>query len=385
VQLTPFRVAVDQAALDDLRERLQRTRWPDEVRDASWDYGASLAYLKGLCAFWSDGFDWRARERAMNGFAHFRAEVDGLGIHCIHERGRGPAPLPLLVTHGWPSSFTEMLDLIPLLADPERHGGDPGDSFDVVVPSVPGFGFSDRPSERGMTRSRVAQLWVRLMEGLGYPRFAAHANDVGAVIHAFIALDQPERLVALHTMMPGFPRPEPGPADPPLSAAELAFLDVQRRWDQDEGGYNRIQETRPQTLAYGLNDSPAALAAWIIEKWRAWTDPRGDVERHFTKDQLLTNLTVYWVTETAGSSARSYYERASDPRPVKPDERIRVPTGVALTTEAVQRAPREWVERRYTDVRHWTEFPRGGHFLALEDPELLARDLRTFFRRFRRS
>jgi pimeloyl-ACP methyl ester carboxylesterase len=383
VQVTPFRVAVDQATLDDLRARLSRTRWPDEVRDAGWDYGASLAYMKELCAYWAEGFDWRARERAINGFAHFRAEVEGLGIHFIHERGRGPAPIPLVVTHGWPSSFTEMLDLIPLLTDPGRHGADPADSFDVVVPSVPGFGFSDRPGERGMTRSRVAGLWVRLMERLGYPRFAAHANDIGAVIHAFIALDQPDRLLALHTMMPGFPRPQPGSADPPLSTAEQAFLDVQRRWEQEEGGYNRIQESRPQTLAYGLNDSPAGLAAWIVEKWRAWTDPTGDLGRHFTKDALLTNLTVYWVTETGGSSARSYYERARDPRHVAPDERIRVPTGVALSTEAVQRAPREWVERRYTDVRRWTELPRGGHFLALEDPESLARDLRAFFRPFR--
>jgi pimeloyl-ACP methyl ester carboxylesterase len=234
-----------------------------------------------------------------------------------------------------------------------------------------------------MTRSRVAALWVRLMAGLGYERFVAHANDIGAVIHAFIALDHPDHLLAMHTMMPGFPRPHVGPADRPLSDAERAFLEVQRRWDREEGGYNHVQETRPQTLAYGLNDSPAGLAAWIVEKWRAWTDPQGDLERHFSRDDLLANVTLYWVTESAGSSVRSYYERARDPRQVAPGERIRTPTGVALTTEAVQRAPREWVERRYTDVRHWTEFPRGGHFVALEEPDLLAADLRTFFRPFR--
>ena len=383
VQVESFRIAVPEASLDDLRERLARTRWPDEVSEAGWEYGANLAYMRELIAYWHEGFDWRAQERAINAFAHFRAEVDGLGIHFIHERGTTPGAIPLVVTHGWPSSFTEMLKLIPLLTDPAAHGADPRDSFNVVVPSVPGFGFSERPLERGMTRSRVAGLWVRLMDGLGYGRFAAHANDIGAVITAFIGLDYPERLIGIHTMMPGFPRPHLGPDESDLSEAERAFLEVQRRWDQEEGGYNRVQETRPQTLAYGLNDSPAGLAAWIVEKWRAWTDPSGDFERAFTKDELLTNVMVYWVTQTANSSARSYYERARDPRTVGSDERIRVPTGVALTTEAVQRAPRAWVERRYTDLRHWTEFPRGGHFIALEEPELLAADLRTFFRQFR--
>jgi len=381
--IEPFRVALPQATLDDLRQRLSQTRWPDEVRDAGWEYGANLEYMHELIAYWRDRFDWRAQERAINAFAHFRTEIDGLGIHFIHERGRGPDPIPLIITHGWPSSFTEMLKIVPLLTDPGRHRADPKDSFDVVVPSVPGFGFSERPRERGMTRSRVAAMWVRLMAELGYERFAAHANDIGAVISAFIGLDHPDRLIGIHTMMPSFPRPPLDPADPPLSNAEREFLELQRRWDQEEGGYDHIQATRPQTLAYGLHDSPAGLAAWIIEKWRAWTDPHGDVERYFTKDELLTNVTLYWVTETAHSSLRSYYERDRDPRKVEPDELVRVPTGVALTTEAVERAPREWVARRYTDVRHWTEFPRGGHFLALEEPELLAEDIRAFFRQFR--
>jgi hypothetical protein len=241
VELEPFRVAVPEATLDDLRERLSRTRWPDEVRNAGWDYGANLAYMRELIAYWREGFDWRAQERQINAFTHFRARVDGLGIHFIHERGRGPTPIPLIITHGWPSSFTEMLKLIPLLTDPAKYGADPLDSFDVVVPSIPGFGFSDRPVERGMTRSRVAGLWVRLMERLGYSRFAAHANDIGAVITAFIGLDYADRLIGIHTMMPGFPRPHVGPDDPTLSEAELAFLEVQRRWGHDEGGYNHIQ------------------------------------------------------------------------------------------------------------------------------------------------
>ena len=310
VHVEPYRVAVPRPVLDDLRERLRRTRWPDEVKDADWDYGANLAYMKRLVQYWGSDFDWHAQEQAINAFAHFRADVDGLGIHFIHERGKGPNPMPLLITHGWPSSFAEMLKLVPLLTDPQSQGADPADSFHVVVPSVPGFGFSDRPTERGMTRSRVAALWVRLMEGLGYERFGAHANDIGAVITAFIGLDYPDRLTGIHTMMPGFPPPELDSARHDLSERERAFLEVQRRWNEAEGGYNRIQESRPQTLAYGLNDSPAGLAAWIVEKWRAWTDPNGDLEGHFTKDELLTNVTIYWATETANSSSRSYYERA---------------------------------------------------------------------------
>ena len=381
MEARPFVVDVPQATLDDLRERLGRTRWPDEVEGAGWDYGTSLAYLRDVVEYWRTRFDWRREERAMTAFPHCRVDVDGLGIHFIHARGRGPAPLPLLVTHGWPSSFVEMLPLIPLLSDPAAHGGDPADAFDVVVPSVPGFGFSDRPTTRGMTRSRVAALWAKLMEGLGYRRFAAHGNDIGAVITGWLAYDFPERLVAMHTMMPGFPSPVIGHDARPQSDAEQAHAQVQAQWEREEGGYNLIQETRPQTLGYGLHDSPTGLAAWIIEKWRAWTDPTGDVERHFSRDLLLANVTLYWVTETANAANRSYYERAREPRRIT--SRITVPTGVALSTEAVQRVPRERAERSYADIRRWTEFPRGGHFFAAEEPRLLAEELRAFFRAFR--
>jgi pimeloyl-ACP methyl ester carboxylesterase len=378
--ICPFVVDVAQATLDDLQDRLARTRWPDEVEDAGWDYGANLAYMRDLVEHWRTSFDWRAEERAMNALPHFRAEVEGVGIHVIHMRGRGPAPMPLLITHGWPSSFVEMLALIPLLADPGAHGGDPADAFDVIVPSVPGFGFSDRPG-RGMTRCRVARLWARLMEGLGYTRYAAHGNDIGAVITGWLAVDAPERVIALHTLMPTFPPPVIGPDVRPLTEAEQAFAELQGRWQQEEGGYNLIQETRPQTLGYGLHDSPVGLAAWIVEKWRAWTDPAGDLDRYFTKDLLLANVTLYWVTGTANAANRSYYERARDPRRIM--TRITVPTGVALTTEPIQRPPRERVERSYTDIRRWVDLPRGGHFVAAEAPELLAEELRTFFRPFR--
>ena len=378
--IRPFVVDVPQATLDDLRERLARTRWPDEVEQAGWDYGVPLAYLRELVEYWRARFDWRAQERAMNALPHFMADVDGFGVHLIHARGRGPAPMPLLITHGWPSSFVEMLDLIPLLADPGAHGGDPADAFDVVVPSIPGFGFSDRPG-RGMTRSRVAGLWARLMEGLGYARYAAHGNDIGAVITGWLAADAPERLIALHTLMPTTPAPVIGPDARPLSEAEQAFAALQARWQQDEGGYGHVQETRPQTLGYGLHDSPAGLAAWIVEKWRAWTDPVGDLDRYIRRDLVLANVTVYWVTGTANAANRSYYERAREPRRVT--SRITVPTGVALTTEAIQRPPRERAERSYAAIRRWVELPRGGHFVAAEAPAVLAEELRTFFRAFR--
>lgn len=250
MEIRPFVVDVAQATLDDLRDRLARTRWPDEVEDAGWDYGANLAYMRELVEHWRTSFDWRAKERAMNALPHFRAEVEGIGIHVIHMRGRGPAPMPLLITHGWPSSFVEMLALIPLLADPGAHGGDPADAFDVIVPSVPGFGFSDRPG-RGMTRSRVAGLWARLMEGLGYARYAAHGNDIGAVITGWLAVDAPECVIALHTLMPTFPPPMIGPDVRPLTEAEQAFAELQGRWQQEEGGYNLIQETRPRPWATG--------------------------------------------------------------------------------------------------------------------------------------
>ena len=381
MNLTSFVVDVAQASLDDLRARLARTRWPDEVDGAGWDYGASLAYMRELVEYWRTEFDWRAAERAMNTVPHFRVEVDGIGIHVIHQRGRGPAPMPLLITHGWPSSFIEMLALIPLLADPGAHGGDPADAFDVIVPSVPGFGFSDRPG-RGMTRSRVAGLWAGLMEGLGYPRYAAHANDIGAVISGLArrgSSGAPDRAAHADAELPA--RGDRRRRAAAHRRPSRHFARLQERWEREEGGYNRIQETRPQTLAYGLHDSPAGLAAWIVEKWRAWTDPAGEVARHFTRDLLLANVTLYWLTGTANAANRSYYERARETRRIT--SRITVPTGVALTSEAIQRPPRELAERSFADIRRWVDLPRGGHFVAGEAPEVLAEELRAFFRPFR--
>lgn len=383
MQIEPFQIAVAQEILDDLQDRLKRTRWPDEVYQAGWRYGANLGYMKELANYWLTKFDWRAQEQWINSFANYQTTVGDLRIHFIHERGKGPNPIPLLLTHGWPSSFVEMLKLISLLTDPSNHGGADSDSFDVIVPSVPGYGFSERPLQAGMTRWRVAELWAKLMDGLGYEKFGLHANDIGAVISGWLALDHPEKVIGLHTMMPTFPPPSFDGTQPPMTEAEKAFQAFVDAWDRDEGGYQAIQTTRPQTLAYSLNDSPVGLMAWIVEKWRAWTNPDGNIEDYFSKDELLTNVMIYWATETANSSIRSYYERAHDTRSLSPNDKIRVPTGVALTMEAVERAPREWVQRRYADIRRWTEFSTGGHFLAAEDPELLATEIREFFRQIR--
>jgi pimeloyl-ACP methyl ester carboxylesterase len=383
MDIRPFKIAVPQEVIEDLHERLARTRWPDEVRGSGWRYGADLSYIRELADYWRTKFDWRAQEERINSFANYQATVDGLRIHFVHERGKGPDPIPLLVTHGWPSSFVEMLELIPLLTDPANHGGQETDAFDVIVPSIPGYGFSDRPLEAGMTRWRVAELFLKLMDGLGYRRFGMHANDVGAVISGWLALDHPEHVIGLHTLMPGFPPPAFGESQPPMTEAEKAHAARVAAWEKEEGGYDAIQASRPMTLAYGLNDSPAGLLAWIIEKWRAWTDPDGNIEDYFSRDELLTNVTIYWVTETANSAARSYYERAHDARRLGPNDRIRVPTGVGLTTEPIEHTPREWAQRRYTDLRRWTEFAKGGHFFAAEEPEALAGDIREFFRELR--
>jgi microsomal epoxide hydrolase len=382
MEITPFHVNVSQEILDDLAMRLKSTRWPDEIPNSGWDYGTNRAYIKGLLDYWGSEFNWRVQENAINGFPNFRANIDGLNIHFIHERGKGPNPLPIIITHGWPSSFYEMLKIIPFLTDPASHGGESEDSFDVVVPSLPGYGFSDRPHRPGMTNRTIADLWAEVMSDLGYDRFGAYGGDIGAGVTAWLGLLHPKQVVGIHVT--SVREPYLGEGVPPLSEAEKAYVALQERWNDDENGYGHIQSTRPQTLAYGLNDSPAGLAAWIVEKFRAWSDCDGDVEKRFTKDELLTNITIYWVTQTINSSVRLYYEHKHNPRPFKKGERIEIPCGVALTKEEVDHAPREWAERTY-NIQHWTELPSGGHFVASEEPKLLAEDIRSFFRRLRNA
>ena len=380
MEVQPFKVAVDDGVMEDLRRRLAGTRWPDEIPASGWDYGSNLAYLKELVEYWRTSFDWRAQEKLINSFNHFRAEVEELNIHFIHERGKGPNPTPLIITHGWPSSFFEMYKIVPLLADPGSHGGDPADAFDVVAPSLPGFGFSDRPTQRGMDILRVADLWAKLMtEKLGYLRFGAQGGDIGAGVTSRLGFARPENLTGIHLTSVTRPTPYLGPGARELSDAEKAHLDQREKWQQAEGGYSHIQGTKPQTLSYGLNDSPAGLAAWIVEKYRTWSDCGGDVESRFTKDELLTTITIYWITQTISSSTRMYYENQRQVWSLKSGERVQVPSGITLFPQEISRPPREWAERSY-NVCRWTEMPRGGHFAALEEPELLAQDIRAFFR-----
>jgi pimeloyl-ACP methyl ester carboxylesterase len=371
VDIEPFTIAVPDDVLGDLRARLLDSRWPEAAPGPSWQQGTDLAYLQDVVAYWAERFDWRARERELNDLRHFRATVDGVRIHFVHERAPGGGGVPLILTHGWPSSFLELLALVPLLRD----------DFDLVIPSLPGYGFSERPPRTGVTSRYTAGLWHRLMRGLGYERYGAQGGDWGAAVSTFMALDEPEPMIGLHLSNLDND-PYTGPGSRPLSDAERAYAADERRWRDEEYAYGAIQSTRPQTLAYGLNDSPAALAAWIIEKWRAWSDCGGDVESRFSRDFLLTNVTLYWATATIATSMRDYFDNRWSPETaIGPDDFVRVPTAITsfsrhFAHEGV--APREWAERLY-DVRRFTPMPRGGHFPATEEPELLAGDIAAFF------
>jgi pimeloyl-ACP methyl ester carboxylesterase len=381
VQAEPFRIEVPQPVLDDLRERISRTRWPDEIAGSGWEQGTSLAALRDLLEHWAQRFDWRTREHALNRFAHFRARIDGLWVHFIHQRGRGPRPLPLVLTHGWPSSFVEMTRIIPLLADPAAHGASAADAFDVVVPSLPGTGFSEQPASPGMTKTRIAQLWNLLMTRvLGYPRYGARGGDIGAGVTSWLGIDFPENVTGIHVS--DVLQPFVGPGAPPLTEAERAFVEAEARWTEAEGAYDHVQRTKPQTLAYGLTDSPSGLAAWIVEKLRSWSDCGGELSRRFTLDDVATLLTIYWATGTIASANRLYYDRDRPPRRLAPAQRVQVPCAVALFPGDIDLPPREWAERAY-DLHRFTRMPRGGHFAAFEEPELLAEDLREFFRPLR--
>jgi len=376
-----FTINIPQATLDDLHTRLAHTRWPDEIEGAGWDYGTNLAYLKELVSYWQNGFDWRAQEDRLNQFAQFRTQINGLGIHFVHQRGKGPHPLPLLLTHGWPDSFDRFYKLIPLLTDPASHGGDPADAFDVIVPSLPGFGFSDHPS-CPLTAEQTADLWVSLMRDvLDYPRYGAAGGDFGSGITQLQAFAHPEALVGIHITDLGFYGLY-SLQQPDLSEPERRYLEVQQGWIFREGAYAMIQGTKPQTISYGLNDSPAGLAAWIVEKFQSWSDCSGDVERSFTRDELLTTIMLYWVTQTVRSSF-DYYGPMTTPQ-IELGQRIEVPAAFARFPGDIpgMDPPRELAER-HLQIKHWTQMPRGGHFAALEEPELLVEDLRSFFRSLR--
>lgn len=385
VSVEPFEARVEQALLHDLGERLRRTRWPGPPPGTMGETGVALGDLRDLVAYWRDGFDWRAAEERLNRFSQFRATLSGGGVHFIHERGRGPRPLPLVITHGWPGSVFEMLELIPRLTDPERFGGRPDDSFDVVTPSLPGYGFSDPPTAPGMHPGRIAELWLELMDVLGYDRFGAQGGDWGASVATRLALRAPGRIAGIQlNYLPGSYRPPLGSGTPALSGAETEFLAARERWNESEGAYAHVQRTRSDTLAVGLADSPAGLAAWMAEKLWSWSDRSAGGTSTLSRDDVLANVTLYWLTGTIGSSMRLYHEASRHPLRLAPGERIRVPTGMALfPAESPANPPREWVERGY-DLTRWTTMPRGGHFAAWEEPDLLAAEIREFFRPLRR-
>jgi len=383
LDVRPFKIHIEEGLLQDLQRRLSATRWPLTLDPESSADGASLALVQRLIEHWRTCFDWRAQEQRLNRLPQFIANIDGLSVHFIHQRGNGPAPLPLVITHGWPGSFVEMERIIPLLTDPGAHGGDPADAFHIVAPSLPGYGFSAAPTQAGFNSHRIAEMWLRLMQGLGYSRFGAQGGDIGAAVSTWLAQRFPDNLIGLHlNYIPGSYRPPLGDGLPPVTAEEQAFLDTAAAWADSEGAYAHMQGTKPQTLAFALSDSPAGLAAWMGEKFQTWSDCEGDVERVFSLDALLTDICLYWFSGTVASSLRLYKENKQRPLLFKTGERVTPPVGMALFPRELPMPPRSWIERCY-NVTRWTRMPKGGHFAAMEQPELLAAELREFFRPLR--
>jgi epoxide hydrolase len=378
---TPFTVAVPDGTLDDLSQRLERTRFLDDFpADVDWTYGVSGSYLRELCEYWRTTFDWRAQEEILNSFEQFQTRVDGQPIHFIHARSTRANALPLLLVHGWPGSVFEFVDVIGPLCAPQAHGGDEADAFHVVAPSIPGYGFSGPTSEPGWGPQRIAAAFAELMDRLGYERYGAAGGDWGAIITTDLArADQGRHLCGLHLTSPHGAPPD-DPHEEVLSEAERKGLDD---WATHEAGgtvvHVQINSTRPHTLAFALNDSPAGLAAWLVDKYRSYSDCDGDVERRFSKDQLLAHITTYWVTGTIASASRLYYERAQERKQSPSPQRVEVSTGCAIFPRDVKRVPRRWAERFY-NITRWVEMPSGGHFPGVEEPQSLTSELRAFFR-----
>jgi microsomal epoxide hydrolase len=368
--IEPFRIDVPQPVLDDLAERLARTRFPNEIEDIGWDQGTPLAYLRELVGYWQDGYDWRAQEARLNAYEQFVTEVDGQRIHFLHVRSPHAGAVPLLLVHGWPGSVVEFLATIDGLTDPP----DPADAFSLVIPSLPGYGFSGPTTRRGWTPRHIGAAFASLMAELGYERYGVQGGDWGSIVVCNLADEFPDRVVGLHVNFLTVPPPKGEPVPEPSES--------RRRFDSTGTGYQQVQGTKPQTIGYLLDDSPAGLAAWIVEKFREWSDCDGDVERSFTKDQLLTNVMLYWVNTTGASSARLYWEMRQARGESIPRQKVTVPTGVANFPAEMGRSERAWAERRYNIV-HWTEHDRGGHFAAMEVPDLFVGDVRAFFRGLR--
>jgi microsomal epoxide hydrolase len=379
---SPFRLHVDDAVLADLRARLERVRWPDEPPLEPWSTGTSVGYLKDLVGYWRTGFDWRAQEARLNAFRQFTVPLAGIDLHFIHEEGKGPAPMPLLLSHGWPGSVVEFLRLVPLLTDPAAHGGDERDAFTVVAPSLPGYTLSFTPGQRRFAVEEIAEVFAELMTGvLGYRRFGAQGGDWGSFVTSRLGLTHADRMIGIHLNLLPVRRDPQMLANP--TPAEKRYLGELAHFLKEETGYQWIQGTRPQTLAFALADSPVGLAAWLVEKFRIWTDCGGDPANAVSRDDMLANITLYWATGAIGSSFWPYYARMHGAWPI-PEGAISVPTGYVEFPKEILRPPRSVAERVYSDIRRWTVMEKGGHFAALEQPEALAREIREFFRPLRK-
>lgn len=383
--ILPFEISIADADIEDLKRRLANTRLPDQIGNTSWEYGTDISYLRELLDYWQNDFDWRQQETQLNQFDQFKTEVDGLEMHFVHQRSANPDAIALMIVHGWPGSFSEFTNIIGPLVDPVRFGGDITDSFHVVAPSLPGFGFSAKPTQPGYSPEKMAHILAALMEKLGYDRYAIAGGDWGAIINRHLANNYPERLIGLHSNMMLASAPADAETRANVTEAESRLRAARGAYMENERAYQQIQGTKPQSLGYGLNDSPAGLAAWIVEKFHAWTDmPQGSdgyLDNYFSKDELLTNISIYWFTQTITSSTRIYYENSKTPV-AKPIEYINVPTGAAIFPAEIFITPKAWAEASY-DLRHWTVMPEGGHFAALEQPQLYLTDLREFFRLLR--
>jgi len=379
---TPFILSVPDEAIADLRARLSLTRFPDQAPDTPWAYGADLGFMKTLISYWQDRFDWRAREAELNAFPQFVVAMPDVNLHYLHVPGQGPSPVPLLLMHGWPGSVFEFVDIIPRLTDPARFGGDPADAFTVIAPSLPGYGLSFKPGQKRFSIEDIAACFASLMtDVLGFKRYAAQGGDYGAFTASRLGFAHADKLIGIHLNYLAIQRDLSPPAEP--SEEERGYFADLAMWLKEETGYQWIQGTKPQTLAYGLTDSPVGLAAWIVEKFRAWTDCGGNPESVVSRDRMLANISLYWFTGAIGSSFWPYYARMHGPWPIPSGGTVDVPTGYCAFPREIVRPPRSIAERMYTNIQRWTVMPRGGHFAAMEQPEALAEEIRTFFRGLR--
>ena len=382
MKIEPFRIHIDDLDIEDLRRRLRETRWSPSVDGAGWAMGMDADYLRSLTDYWRNEFDWRAVEVTLNRLPHFQASTDAASIHFVHLKGSGKHPIPIVLTHGWPSTFAELLELGQMLATPAMFGAASSEGFDVVVPSLPGFPFSSAPATMGTNAFTIADQWASLMAALGYSQFMAHGGDIGAGVSTALGLRHSDRVLALHlNYIPGSYQPDI-PESTSLTHEEREFFARRSTWNVQEGGYSHVQSTKPDVLAPSLNDSPAGLAAWMVDKLRSWSDCDGDVERRFSRDEILTTVSLYWFTRSMPSAIRLYWEGSKRPLKFEPGEKVSVPVAIAHFPREIPIPPRSYVERGY-NVTRWTEMPKGGHFAAYEEPASLAHDIRAFAQQFR--